>query len=201
MKILVADLEGVFLPEIWINVALKTGIEELKLTTRDISDYDVLMAKRLSILEENNLTLKDIQDVIATLEPLEGAKGMLDWIRERTQIIILSDTFEEFAGPLMAKLGYPALLCHNLTVDGQGKITDYNLRIDNQKTRAVKSLQSLNYHVIAFGDSYNDTGMIQAADQGFFFKPPETIETDFPGIPITWNYDELKSMISKTLED
>ncbi len=201
MKILVADLEGVFLPEIWINVALKTGIEELKLTTRDISDYDVLMAKRLSILEENNLTLKDIQDVIATLEPLEGAKDTLDWIRERTQIIILSDTFEEFAGPLMAKLGYPALLCHNLTVDGQGKIADYNLRIDNQKTRAVKALQSLNYHVIAFGDSYNDTGMIQAADQGFFFKPPETIETDFPGIPITWNYDELKSMISKTLED
>ncbi len=201
MKILVADLEGVFLPEIWINVALKTGIEELKLTTRDISDYDVLMAKRLSILDENNLTLKDIQDVIATLEPLDGAKDMLDWIRERNQIIILSDTFEEFAGPLMAKLGYPALLCHNLTVDSQGRITDYNLRIDNQKTRAVKALQSLNYHVIAFGDSYNDTGMIQAADQGFFFKPPDTIETDFPGIPITWNYDELKSMISKTLED
>ncbi len=201
MKILVADLEGVFLPEIWINVALKTGIEELKLTTRDISDYDVLMAKRLSILDANNLTLKDIQDVIATLDPLDGAKDMLDWIRERNQIIILSDTFEEFAGPLMAKLGYPALLCHNLTVDSQGRITDYNLRIDNQKTRAVKALQSLNYHVIAFGDSYNDTGMIQAADQGFFFKPPDTIETDFPGIPITWNYDELKSMISKTLED
>ncbi len=200
MKILVADLEGVFLPEIWINVALKTGIEELKLTTRDISDYDVLMTKRLSILAENNLTLKDIQDVIATLEPLDGARQMLDWIRERTQIIILSDTFEEFAGPLMAKLGSPALLCHNLTVDDRGKITDYNLRIDNQKTRAVKALQSLNYHVIAFGDSYNDTGMIQAADQGFFFKPPETIETDFPGIPITWNYDELKSMIVKTLE-
>ncbi|MCG8635181.1 MAG: bifunctional phosphoserine phosphatase/homoserine phosphotransferase ThrH [Desulfobacterales bacterium] len=200
MKILVADLEGVFLPEIWINVALKTGIEELKLTTRDISDYDELMTRRLSILEENNLTLKDIQDVIATLDPLEGAKDMLDWIRERSQIIILSDTFEEFAGPLMAKLGYPALLCHNLTVDGQGKITAYNLRIDNQKTRAVKALQGLNYHVIAFGDSYNDTGMIQAADQGFFFKPPESIKDDFPGIPITRNYDELKSMIAKTLE-
>lgn len=199
MKILVADLEGVFLPEIWINVALKTGIEELKLTTRDISDYDVLMTKRLAILEENNLTLKDIQDVIATLDPLDGARETLDWIRERTQIIILSDTFEEFAGPLMAKLGYPALLCHSLTVDGQGKITDYNLRIDNQKTRAVKALKSLNYHVIAFGDSYNDTGMIQAADQGFFFKPPESIKTDFPGIPITRNYDELKSMISSLL--
>ncbi|WDP89042.1 MAG: bifunctional phosphoserine phosphatase/homoserine phosphotransferase ThrH [Desulfobacter sp.] len=200
MKILVADLEGVFLPEIWINVALKTGIEELKLTTRDISDYDVLMTKRLSILEENNLTLKDIQDVIATLEPLEGAKEMMDWIRSRTQIIILSDTFEEFAGPLMAKLGYPALLCHNLTVDGAGKISDYNLRIDNQKARAVKALQTLNYEVIAFGDSYNDTGMIQAADQGFFFRPPESITTDFPDIPITRSYEELKAMLTKLLE-
>jgi len=199
MKILVADLEGVFLPEIWINVALKTGIEELKLTTRDISDYDVLMAKRLGILKENKLTLKDIQEVIATLEPLEGAKEMLDWIRSRTQIIILSDTFEEFAGPLMAKLGYPALLCHNLTVDPAGNITDYNLRIDGQKARAVKALQSLNYHVIAFGDSYNDTGMIQVADQGFFFKPPESCTTDFPKIPVTQNYEELQGMIQKAL--
>lgn len=200
MKILVADLEGVFLPEIWINVAEKTGIDELKLTTRDISDYDVLMTKRLSILKEHKLTLKDIQEVIATLDPLDGAKEMLDWIRAKTQIIILSDTFEEFAGPLMAKLDYPALLCHNLTTDSQGRITDYNLRIDDQKTRAVKSLQSLNYHVIAFGDSYNDSGMIQRADQGFFFKPPESILTDFPGIPVTQNYDELKVMISKMLE-
>ncbi len=200
MKILVADLEGVFLPEIWINVALKTGIEELKLTTRDISDYNVLMTKRLSILDEHNLKLKDIQDVIAGLEPLAGARQMLDWIRERTQIIILSDTFEEFAGPLMAKLGYPALLCHNLTVNGQGRITGYNLRIDNQKARAVKALQGLNYHVIAFGDSYNDTGMIQAADQGFFFKPPESITQDFPDIPITRSYDELKAILIEKLE-
>jgi len=199
MKILVADLEGVFLPEIWINVALKTGIEELKLTTRDISDYDVLMSKRLGILEENNLTLKDIQDVIATLDPLEGAKEMLDWIRSQNQIIILSDTFEEFAGPLMAKLGYPALLCHNLTVDGQGKIVDYNLRIDDQKKKAVQALQGLNYHVIAFGDSYNDIGMIQAADQGFFFKPPESCTTDYPQVPVTQNYDELKTMITQAL--
>ncbi len=201
MKILVADLEGVFLPEIWINVALKTGIEELKLTTRDISDYDVLMTKRLGILKENNLTLKDIQAVIATLDPLDGAKEMLDWIRSRTQIIILSDTFEEFAGPLMAKLGYPALLCHNLTVDAAGAITNYNLRIDNQKARAVKALQGLNYHVIAFGDSYNDTGMIQAANQGFFFKPPESCTTDFPNIPVTRNYDELQAMIKKALDE
>ncbi|WP_462268380.1 bifunctional phosphoserine phosphatase/homoserine phosphotransferase ThrH [Desulfobacter sp.] len=199
MKILVADLEGVFLPEIWINVAEKTGIEELKLTTRDISDYDVLMTKRLSILHEHNLTLKDIQDVIATLDPLDGAKQMLDWIRKQTQIIILSDTFEEFAGPLMKKLDFPALLCHNLTVDATDRITGYNLRIDNQKARAVKALQGLNYHVIAFGDSYNDTGMILAADQGFFFKPPESITRDFPDIPITRSYDELKVMLSNLL--
>ena len=143
MNILVADLEGVFLPEIWINVAKKTGIEELKLTTRDISDYDVLMTKRLSLLKENNLKIQDIRDVIATLEPLDGALDILNWIREESQIIILSDTFEEFAKPLMAKLNYPALLCHNLTIDKQGNITDYNIRIENQKKEAVKALNSL----------------------------------------------------------
>ncbi|MCW8800853.1 MAG: bifunctional phosphoserine phosphatase/homoserine phosphotransferase ThrH, partial [Desulfobacter sp.] len=168
-------------------------------TTRDISDYDVLMTKRLSILDEHNLTLKDIQDVIATLDPLDGAKQMLDWIRKQTQIIILSDTFEEFAGPLMEKLDFPALLCHSLTVDATDRITGYNLRIDNQKARAVKALQGLNYHVIAFGDSYNDTGMILEADQGFFFKPPESITKDFPDIPITRSYDELKVMLSNLL--
>ncbi len=200
MKILVADLEGVFLPEIWINVAIKTGIEELKLTTRDISDYDVLMTKRLSILKENNLKIQDIKDVIATLDPLEGAVETLDWIREESQIIILSDTFEEFAKPLMKKLGFPALLCHNLTIDPQGNITDYNIRIDSQKKQAVKALQTLNYHVIGFGDSYNDIGMIQQADQGFFFKPPESVVTDYPKIPVTQNYAELKSMIEAMLK-
>ena len=201
MKILVADMEGVFLPEIWINVALKTGIDELKLTTRDISDYDVLMTKRLSILKENKLKIQDIRQVISTLEPLEGARQMLDWIREQAQIIILSDTFEEFAKPLMAKLGFPALLCHNLTIDTTGNITAYKLRIDNQKARAVKALQSLNYQVIAFGDSYNDIGMIQAADKGFFFCPPASVVTDFPDIPVTRNYEELKTMITSSLED
>jgi phosphoserine/homoserine phosphotransferase len=200
MEILVADLEGVFLPEIWVNVALKTGIEELKLTTRDISDYDVLMAKRLSILKENKLGIEDISDVISTLEPLDGAKQMLDWIRSRAQIIILSDTFEEFAKPLMAKLGFPALLCHNLTIDAAGNITGYNLRIDNQKARAVKALKALNYQVIAFGDSYNDIGMIQAADHGFFFCPPPSCLTDFPDIPVTHNYAELKIMITSLLD-
>jgi phosphoserine/homoserine phosphotransferase len=200
MKIIVADLEGVFLPEIWINVALKTGIEELKLTTRDISDYDVLMTKRLSILKENNLKIQDIRAVISTLEPLDGAKQMLDWIRDQTQIIILSDTFEEFAKPLMAKLGFPALLCHNLTIDGAGNITNYNLRIDNQKARAVKAFKELNYNVTAFGDSYNDIGMIQEADQGFFFCPPPSCETDFPEIPVAKTYDELKTMIQSVLD-
>ena len=135
MKILVADVEGVFLPEIWINVAKKTGIEELRLTTRDISDYNVLMKKRLSLLEKNNLKIQDIKNVIATLEPLDGAVDILNWIRENSQIILLSDTFEEFAKPLMVKLNYPTLLCHNLTIDKKGNIKDYNLRIDNQKKR------------------------------------------------------------------
>lgn len=199
MKILVADLEGVFLPEIWINVAQKTGIEELKLTTRDISDYDVLMTKRLSILKEHNLKIQDIREVIATLEPLEGAVEMLTWIREQSQIIILSDTFEEFAKPLMAKLNFPTLLCHNLTIDTEGNVTAYNIRIDEQKKRAVKALKELNYEVIAFGDSYNDIGMITEADQGFFFSPPDSVVTDFPEIPVTRNYRELKTMISSLL--
>ncbi|MCK5837352.1 MAG: bifunctional phosphoserine phosphatase/homoserine phosphotransferase ThrH [Desulfobacula sp.] len=199
MKILVADLEGVFLPEIWISVAKKTGIEELKLTTRDISDYDVLMTKRLSLLKENKLTIQDIRDVIATLDPLEGAIETLNWIREQSQIIILSDTFEEFAKPLMAKLNFPTLLCHNLTIDKQGNITDYNIRIDHQKKEAVKALKGLNYHVIAFGDSYNDIGMITEAHQGFFFSPPESVITDFPEIPVTRNYSELKTMIGSLL--
>jgi len=198
MKILVADLEGVFLPEIWINVAKKTGIEELKLTTRDISDYDVLMTKRLAILRENNLKIQDIKDVIASLEPLEGALDILNWIRRETQIILLSDTFEEFAKPLMPKLNYPTLFCHNLTIEKEGDIIDYNIRINNQKKEAVKALMKLNYHVIAFGDSYNDVKMIQEANQGFFFKPPDSVINDYPDIPVTRDYVELKTMI-KTL--
>ncbi len=199
MDMLVADLEGVFLPEIWINVALKTGIEALKLTTRDISDYNVLMTRRLALLKEHNLSIQDIQAVIATLEPLPGAKETLDWLRSRYQIIILSDTFEEFAKPLMAKLGFPTLLCHSLTIDPRGNITDYNLRIENQKQKAVQALKGLQYRVTAFGDSYNDIDMIQAAHQGFFFKPPASVVTDFPDIPVAQNYDELKAMIESLL--
>jgi len=200
MKMLVSDLEGVFTPEIWINVAQKTGIEELKLTTRDISDYNVLMKKRLSVMDEHGITINDITDVIKTIEPLEGAFDTLNWIRENSQIIILSDTFEEFARPLMKKLGYPALMCHNLTIDGNGRITNYNLRQPDQKKQAVKAFKNLNYTVIAFGDSYNDTAMLTEADHGFLFRPPENVIADFPELPVTQNYDELKKMISSLLK-
>ncbi len=199
MKIIVADLEGVFLPEIWINVAERTGIEDLKLTTRDISDYDVLMTKRLSLLRENNLKIQDIDKVIATLEPLDGALDVLNWIREKSQILILSDTFEEFARPLMAKLNFPTLFCHNLSIDDQGNIIGYNIRINNQKAMAVNALKGLNYHVIAFGDSYNDIAMIQEASYGFFFDPPDSVITDYPQISVTRNYQELKTMIGTAL--
>ncbi|MFH1155257.1 MAG: bifunctional phosphoserine phosphatase/homoserine phosphotransferase ThrH [Pseudomonadota bacterium] len=199
MDILCSDLEGVFVPEIWINVALKTGIDELKLTTRDISDYDVLMKRRLAILKEHNLKLRDITDVIDTIQPLDGAVEALDWIRERSQIIILSDTFEEFARPLLKKLGRPTLLCHNLTIDKAGAIAGYNLRIPNHKKLTATALKKLNYRVIAFGDSYNDTAMLKEADHGFLFRPPENVIREFPELPVTTTYDELKQMITSLM--
>lgn len=171
MNLICCDLEGVWVPEIWINVAEKTGIEELKLTTREISDYDVLMTKRLSVLDQHGLKLKDITEVIETMEPLEGAFETLTWIRERCQIIILSDTFEEFARPLMKKLNYPALLCHSLEIDPSGRIADYKLRQASQKKHAVGAFKGLNYRTIAFGDSYNDTAMLKEADDAFFSAP------------------------------
>ncbi|MGM0642743.1 MAG: bifunctional phosphoserine phosphatase/homoserine phosphotransferase ThrH [Thermodesulfobacteriota bacterium] len=199
MKLFCADLEGVFIPEIWIAVALKTGIEDLKLTTRDISDYDELMTGRLSLMAEHGLTIQDIQSVISEIDPLEGALDTLRWIRERTQIIILSDTFEEFAGPMMEKLEFPTLLCHNLTIDQTGKITGYNIRQQDQKKNAVRAFQSLNYSVAAFGDSYNDTGMLLQADKGFLFNPPENVISDFPDLPVAKDYNELKQMIGSCL--
>ncbi|MBI9088092.1 MAG: bifunctional phosphoserine phosphatase/homoserine phosphotransferase ThrH [Desulfobacterium sp.] len=199
MDLICSDLEGVFIPEIWINVAKKTGIEELQLTTRDISDYDVLMQKRLSIMDQHGLKLKDITDVIETLDPIEGAAEALTWIRERAQIIILSDTFEEFARPLMKKLNFPALLCHSLIVDDSGRITNYNLRQHNQKKRAVKAFKGLNYRIIAFGDSYNDTAMLEEADHGFFFMPPANVVKEFPQFKVTQNYEELKAMIGSLI--
>ncbi len=195
MHIICSDLEGVFTPEIWINVAKKTGIEELKLTTRDEPDYDVLMKRRLKILDENKLKIKDITDVIANLEPLEGAVEFVDWMRSESQLIIVSDTFEQFAGPLMKKLGMPTLFCHTLTIESDGSISDYNLRQDAAKKRTVLALKSLNYYVIAFGDSYNDIAMLKEANRSFLFRPPANVINEFPEFPVTDNYNDLKELI------
>ena len=199
MQIVCSDLEGVFVPEIWINVAERTGIEELRLTTRDISDYDVLMKKRLGILAEHKLKLKDITDVIATMDPLPGAKAFVDWLRRHSQLVVLSDTFVEFAKPLMAKLDWPTLLCHSLTVDDGGNVTDYNLRQHDPKMRAVKAFQALNYEVIAMGDSYNDTSMLQTADKGFLFRPPDNVVAEFPQFPVARTYEDLKTLFAPAL--
>lgn len=201
MKIVCSDLEGVFVPEIWINVARKTGIEELKLTTRDIADYDVLMHKRLEIINKHGLRLKDITDVIGTMDPLEGAVEFIDWLRPQTQIIILSDTFVQFAGPLMKKLGWPTLFCHELIVSGDGKITGYSLRQPDSKREAIRALKSLNYTVVAFGDSYNDISMLKESDKGILFRPPENVIREFPELPVTTNYIELRKLVQKALGD
>ena len=187
------DLEGVFLPEIWINVAEKTGIEELRLTTRDIPDYDELMQKRLKILDEHGITLPQIQDVIATLEPLPGANDMLAWLKEHYQVIILSDTFYEFAHPLMKQLDFPTLFCHSLDVDAKGHLRDYCLRMPDQKRASVKALKELSFSVIAAGDSYNDTTMLIEANAGILFKPPQNVIDEFPQFPVTNDYDELRT--------
>jgi len=199
MKILCCDLEGIFVPEIWINVAEKTGIKELRLTTRDISDYDVLMKKRLSLLDENNLKLNDITDVIATMEPLAGAVEFLNWLRSRAPVIIVSDTFEQFAGPLMKKLGWPTLFCNTLEVAADQTVTGYRLRQADGKKKATVALQQLNYEVIAIGDSYNDINMLQAAEHGILFHPPENVITEFPALPVTNNYDEIQAALEPLL--
>jgi len=192
------DLEGVLLPEIWVKFAEKTGIEELKITTREIPDYDQLMQMRLKILREHNLTIDDIQNVIATLSPLEGAYDFLNWLKSEFQVIILSDTYYEFIGPLMKQLDYPTVFCHSLVIDNNGLITDYKLRQSDQKTKAVKSLQSLNFKVISAGDSYNDTGMLQQADAGILFCPPDNVIKDFPQFPVARDYSEFKALLSST---
>ena len=200
MYIICADMEGIFTPEIWINVAAITGIEELRLTTRDISDYDVLMKKRLGILEENKLMLKDIQDVIATMEPLKGARAFLNWLRSKVQVIIVSDTYVEFAGPLIDKLGWPTLFCNTLTIDSGGMIADYNLRQNDGKQKVVKALQSLNYSVIAIGDSYNYITMLKAAEKAILFRPPDNVKEEYTEFPMAVTYDELKKHIQKIFE-
>jgi phosphoserine/homoserine phosphotransferase len=191
------DLEGVLIPEIWIAFAEETGIEELKATTRDIPDYDELMQQRLRILDENGLTLPQIQDTISRLSPLEGAAEFVDWLRERFQLIILSDTFYEFAQPLMRQLGFPTLLCHKLEVNEEGRITDYTLRQKDPKRQSVRALQLLNYRVIAAGDSYNDTTMLTQAESGILFHAPDNVIAEFPQFPAVHTYEDLKKEFLK----
>ena len=195
MVVTCLDLEGILVPEIWIAFAEKTGIEKLRLTTRDIPDYDELMRGRLKILDENNLKLADIQEVIGGIAPLPGAKEFLSWLESEFQVIILSDTFSQFAGPLMEQLGHPTLFCHDLVVDEAGRIANYRLRIPDAKTKAVSALKGLNLKVIAAGDSYNDTGMLKEADVGILFRAPENVVKEFPQFPVTRTYEEFKTAI------
>ncbi|GAB3107369.1 bifunctional phosphoserine phosphatase/homoserine phosphotransferase ThrH [Aestuariicella hydrocarbonica] len=197
MELACLDLEGVLIPEIWIKFAEKTGIEALKATTRDIPDYDELMTMRLAELDKHKLGLNEIQEVISTLSPLDGAVEFVDWLRARFQVIILSDTFYEFAGPLMKQLGYPTLLCHKLTVDGSGRVTDYNIRQSNPKRQSIVALKSLYYRTIAAGDSYNDTTMLAEADAGILFKAPQNVITEFPQYPAVHTYEDLKQEFIK----
>ena len=186
------DLEGVLVPEIWINVAVKTGIDDLKVTTREMPDYDKLMRQRLDILDRQALKIGDIQAVIAEMGPLEGATDFLAWLRERYQVIILSDTFYQFAQPLMRQLGFPTLFCNQLEIDRGGRIVNYHMRMQDPKKHAVAALKSLNFFTMAAGDSYNDTAMLGEADAGFFFRPPDHLPKEFPRFPVTQNYGELQ---------
>jgi len=196
MIICCLDLEGVLVPEIWIQVSKKTGIDALKYTTRDIPHYDVLMRRRLSILKKEKIRLKDIQKVIARIQPMPGAKAFLDKLRGHQQVVILSDTFEQFAKPLMTKLGYPALFCNSLEVDRKGFIADYHLRQKNGKANAVRALKSIGFKVHAAGDSYNDITMLKAADRGVLFNPPANIIKEFPKFKIARNYKQLLNALS-----
>jgi phosphoserine / homoserine phosphotransferase len=202
MYIVCPDLEGIFVPEIWINVAEKTGIDELLLTTRDVPDYDQLMRGRLQILKRANLKITDIQKVIQSMEPLDGALEFLGWLRESFQLILVSDTFVEFADPLLQKLGRPTLFCNSLIIDPDGTIADYRLRQKDGKRHVVEALKSLGFSVISVGDSYNDTTMLGAADHGILFRPPENIKEEFHQYPVVSTYEELKSLLlSHSRED
>ena len=192
MELACLDLEGVLVPEVWINFAERTGIESLRATTRDIPDYDVLMKQRLRILAEHELRLADIQEVIAGMAPLDGASEFLDWLRERFQVIVLSDTFYEFAEPLMRQLDWPTLFCHRLRTDAQGRVVDYELRQPDPKRQAVRAFKSLNFRVIATGDSYNDTSMLAEADAGILFRPPENVIEEFPQYPVATTYQQAR---------
>ena len=195
MQVVCLDLEGVLVPEIWIEFSRRTGIAELSRTTRDEPDYDKLMGFRLDLLERHGLKLADIQRVIEGMGPMAGAREFLDQLRERYQVFILSDTFYEFASPLMRQLGWPSLLCHRLQIDAEGFVRGWRLRMPDQKRAAVNALKALNFQVMAAGDSYNDTAMLGAADAGFFFHPPAAIDAQFPQFPVTESYDELRTLI------
>jgi phosphoserine/homoserine phosphotransferase len=201
MNLICSDLEGIFVPEIWINVAEKTGIEELRLTTRDISDYDVLMQHRLKILKQRGIKLPDIQSVIGAMEPTAGALEFIDWVRSVAQIIVVSDTYVEFAGPLMKKLGYPTLLCNRLQVAADGTIENYVLRQADGKRKVAEAMRALNYTVTAIGDSYNDITMLKTADHGILYRPPENVRREHPGFPVAVRFDELRALVDRILNN
>ena len=201
MDIVCLDLEGVLLPEFWIAVAEATGISELRRTTRDEPDYDSLMRYRLDILKRHNLTIERIHEAIRDLEPLPGAREFTDWLAARSRLIILSDTFVQFSAPLMSKLGHPTLFCHELAIDPEGRIVDYLLRQPDQKRKAVQALQSLNFRVIAAGDSWNDLTMLQSADYSILFRPPESLRVAEPHMPVAQTHEELKSAIEAAFSD
>lgn len=191
------DMEGVLFPEIWLGLADKVGVEELRLTTRDISDYDVLMKKRLEILRTHGITIHDIHAVVRTIVPLPGVPEFMSWLRPRSQVIILSDTFYEFVQPLMEKLQFTTIFCHTLEIDREGFITDYYLRQHDQKRHAVRALKSLGFRILAGGDSYNDVSMLQEADAGFFFCPPESIVKEYPQFPVARTYSEFQEHLGR----
>ena len=200
MYIVCLDLEGVFVPEIWIGVAEKTGIEELRFTTRDIPDYDKLMKRRLEILKRANLKIRDIQRVIQSINPLDGAVEFLDWLRDRFQLIIVSDTFVEFADPILKKLNRPTIFCNSLIIDPDGTIVGYQLRQRDGKGYVVKALKGIGFKVIAIGDSYNDTTMLGEANKGILFRPPESIKKEFPNFHVIGTYEGLKAELARYLE-
>ncbi len=200
MYIICSDLEGVLVPEVWINVARWTGIDELKLTTRDISDYNALMKRRLEILRQHGITINDIQKVISLLELMPGALDFISWLHKKAQMIIVSDTFREFADPLLEKMGWPVLFCHHLTIDKNGFITDFNLRQADAKKKVVEALQKLNFKVIAIGDSYNDISMLRTAELGILFKPPQNVIDDNIDLPVVNSYLGLKKLVGDQLE-
>lgn len=200
MYIVCSDLEGVLVPEVWINVARWTGIDELKLTTRDISDYNALMRRRLEILKQHGITINDIQKVISLLELMPGALDFINWLHGKVQMVVVSDTFREFADPLLAKMGWPVLFCHHLTIDKDGNITDFNLRQNDAKKKVVEAIQDLNFKVIAIGDSYNDISMLRQAEFGILYKPPQNVIDDNPDIKAVTSYSQLRHLVSQILE-